>query len=417
MKKIKAGALQMVTFIVVVIALLLSSFLILIHIHKQFRIQTNHVVEMVKLTDRGVQHALSETIQIEDTTAIPLFDETYKSLIIKTSFWGIFKKVYTKAEIKQKSFSKVALVGQEKNPSNIALFLKDNNRPLVIVGQTKIEGQAYLPKRGVKSGNIAGHSYYGTKAIYGEDNEIKQFPRLNPSVVDHIKSLLESPIPDQFDVELLNLNKRKIVNSFKNNPLLASSNSAILLSEIELIGHIIIQSDTKITVDESVNLVDVILIAPEIEIRENVKGTFQAFATNNLKVSRNVVLDYPSALVLYRDYDKQDANEEHVLEIRSKTRIKGSVLYLGNTTANNYDVQLKIDNNVEIEGEVYSEQNLELRGRVYGTVYTNNFIVKEGGTTYQNHLYNGKINTNKLTKYYVGLALEEQSKDVMKWLY
>lgn len=417
MKKIKAGALQMVTFIVVVIALLLSSFLIIIHIHKQFRIQTDHVVEMVKMTDRGVQHALNETKQIKDTTAIPLFDEDYKSLVIKSSFWGIFEKVYAKSEIKQKSFSKVALFGQERNPSNQALFLKDNNRPLVIVGQTKIEGQAYLPKRGVKSGNIAGHSYYGTKAIYGKANEIKQFPRLNPSVFDHIKSLLELPIPNQFEVEPLNLDERKTVNSFKDKPLLASSNSAILLSEIELIGHIIIQSDTKIIVDESANLVDVILMAPEIEIRENVKGTFQAFATNNLRVSRNVILDYPSALVLYRDYNKEDGNEEHVLEIGSKTRIKGSVLYLGNTTAENYDVQLKIENDVEIEGEVYCEQNLELRGTVYGTVYTNNFIVKEGGTTYQNHLYNGKINANKMTKHYVGLVLEEQSKAIMKWLY
>ena len=37
--KVKAGALQLTMFIVVVIALLLTAFIILIHTHKRFRLQ------------------------------------------------------------------------------------------------------------------------------------------------------------------------------------------------------------------------------------------------------------------------------------------------------------------------------------------------------------------------------------------
>lgn len=160
-----------------------------------------------------------------------------------------------------------------------------------------------------------------------------------------------------------------------------------------------------------------ILIAPVIEIKRNVKGTFQAFATRHMVVAENVKLDYPSALVLLSDYKKEDSEEPHYLEIKPKSQITGSVVCLGSTSTDNYDIQIKIEDNVIIEGEIYCQQNLELRGTVLGSVYTNNFIVKENGTTYQNHLYNGKINAKTLTDKYVGLAFDDSSKNIMKWLY
>ncbi|OUS03128.1 hypothetical protein A9Q86_01540 [Flavobacteriales bacterium 33_180_T64] len=418
MKRLKAGALQLVTFIIVVIALLLSSFLILTHVHKQFRLQTSHVIESVRLVDQGVFYTLSQSNKIADTLTIPVFDEDYKSLKSKTSFWGVFEQVYAEVQIKNKTLKKTALVGSQQTNPKTALFLKDNNRPLVIVGHTEINGLAYLPKRGIKSGNISGHSYYGTQHVNGIIKESQKFPMLDVSLQKHINALVELPIGNQKEVDYLDINaNRKTVNSFSTKLKLVYSDKTIVLSEIELSGHVIIQSDIKIIVEETSKLVDVILIAPSIEIKKNVEGTFQAFATNKISVSENVKLDYPSALVLYGDYKKNDLYQEHILEINANTQIKGSVLCIGNTTPDNYDSQLKIDANVVIEGEVYCEQNLELKGTVYGSVYTNNFIVKEGGTTYQNHLYNGKVNSKELTKHYVGLVLDNRPKQIMKWLY
>ena len=100
MKKLKAGSLQLVTFIVVVIALLLASFIILIHVHKQFRIKTNHLIETVRLADQGTHYVLNKETIDNDTVSIPLNDEPYKSLSIHKSFWGTFEKVLSKAKIK-----------------------------------------------------------------------------------------------------------------------------------------------------------------------------------------------------------------------------------------------------------------------------------------------------------------------------
>jgi hypothetical protein len=68
---------------------------------------------------------------------------------------------------------------------------------------------------------------------------------------------------------------------------------------------------------------------------------------------------------------------------------------------------------------VYCTKNLELNGRVRGNVTTDGFIALENGSIYQNHLYNGIINSKDLAKSYAGLLLasREQNKKVIKWLY
>ena len=415
--KLKAGALQLVTFIVVVIALLLSAFLILMHVHKQFRLQTNHTIETIRLADQGIQYALSNTIEIQDTVGIDLFDEQYKSLQVKKGFWGVYEMLYSESRIKQQKFDKIALAGTQQQEPRTALFLKDNGKPLVLVGTSRITGLSYLPKRGIKSGNIDGHSYYGVNYVNGIMEQSHGFPDLNINLRQHIDALVNGTLRFPANMEFLDLGKtRHVSNSFKSPLLLAHSNKAIVLSEMELDGHIIVRSNTRIIVEDTALLKHILLIAPHIDIKKNVKGTFQAFATKSIAVSENVTLDYPSALVL-NNHDEV-ADKDCFVEVGARSNIKGSVLYLGNTKGHNYEVQIKIAQGAIVEGEVYCEQNLELRGNVLGSVYTNNCIVKEKGTTYQNHMYNGSIDSKKLTEQYVGALLEDDAyKGIVAWLY
>ncbi len=78
---------------------------------------------------------------------------------------------------------------------------------------------------------------------------------------------------------------------------------------------------------------------------------------------------------------------------------------LGQTDESNYNPQIRINPGAIIKGMVYCEQNLELRGTVYGTVFTNNFVIEEAGSNYQNHLYNAKINAHELEDQFVGLPI------------
>jgi hypothetical protein len=287
--KLKAGALQLTIFIVVVIALLLASFILLVYTHKQFQVQSDFIIEATKNADRGIDYTLLHTISTGDTTIIDLKDEDFKTLYVHRDFWGVFEKVTSVSQIKNNRFKKVALVGSQRDKNNrTALYLQDNNKPLVLVGNTKIEGIAFLPKQGVKTGFISGEGYYGSKLIYGQTKTASQLPEVFSETIDYMQSI-ENKILRTTQNQYLDINRQnKFSNSFFDPIQIVFSNEEIDLREVELTGHILIQSKTKIAVYPSSTLKDVVLIAPEIEIINDVKGNFQAIASKEILVGTNV---------------------------------------------------------------------------------------------------------------------------------
>ncbi len=421
-KKLKAGALQLTIFIVVVIGLLLSAFIILMHTHKRFNIQSGFVIETVKNTDKGINYILQNEIQKYDTISINLKDEGYKTLKVHRDYWGLFEKVTVISKIKSYEVKKVALVGVKQEIENrTALYLKENNRPLVLVGNTKIQGVVYLPKRGVKTGNISGESYNGDRLIYGQKGLSTNFPKLLSETLETVKEINDVVVQNSNQFLDISSTNKIHKNSFLKPLKIIFSTIDINLSNIALTGHIIVQSKTKISIEASSHLKDVILIAPKIEIKNDVKGTFQAFATETITVGTNCKLNYPSVLVLneqkstIKNNSSQDL--EHIIQINEGSILKGAVVFLGLPNANNYMPQIIINPNVIIKGEVYCNQNLELKGTVFGSVFTNSFVANVSGSIYQNHLYNAKILIDDLESEYVGLPLKNSKKGVLKWLY
>ncbi|WP_111684214.1 hypothetical protein [Winogradskyella tangerina] len=415
--KLRAGALQLVTFVVVVIALLLSSFILLMHLHKQFRIKTNHTIEMVNLVNYGIDSFLYSEMTLNDTIAIDSPNKDFKSISIYGSYWGGFERIYVEAKRKTTKLSKVALVGQLKDTNTPALYLQDNNKPLVLVGQTRITGKSHLPYRGVKSGNIAGQSFSGGKYINGKSLLSNNLPHLSTEFLGYLEDISRSKYAGS-TMEYKHIRGQKILkNSFEDSIQVIYDTSEILLADITVLGHLIIQSETKITVDSTAELQDILLIAPIIEIGTEVSGSFQAIATEQIDVKKGVTLAYPSALILQKDYEKNKIGESSGIAIADGSVVSGQILILGETQVDNYDAQLKISANAIVEGTIYCQQNLELRGTVYGSVYTNNFIIKEAGSTYQNHLFNALIDVTVLHEKFVGLGFENSPKGIAKWLY
>jgi len=422
--KLRAGALQLTLFIIVVIALLLTAFILLINTHKRFQIQTDFIIETTRNADKGIDYALQNTIRLNDTTSINLEDEDYKTLKVYRDFWGVFEKLTTVSQIKNNRFQKIALIGAKQSIGNrTALYIQDNNKPLVLVGNTKIEGAAYLPKQGVKSGTISGQSYNGSQLIYGQTRlSSNNLPKVFSETIDQIKSI-ENKVSEISQNQFLDIeNRKKQNNSFSKPVQIIFSNNTIELRNIKLTGHLIIQSKSKIIVYSTSNLKDVVLIAPEIEIKSNVSGNFQAIASKKITVGNNVKLNYPSALILNEKQEilqetLSQTSEQNNIIINDNSIVEGSVVYIGQEKLNNYNIQIEIKEKAIIIGELYCTQNLELKGTVYGSVFTNNFIANQSGSVYQNHIYNGTIIVNELPKEYVGLPFNNSKKEILKWLY
>src|SRR5690606_6739370 len=119
-----------------------------------------------------------------------------------------------------------------------------------------------------KPGNIAGHSYYGTDLIYG----LKRTSNLLPKLVSEFYNTLTSPNLESNN-EFIDISRdRNVSNSFLKPVKTIFSNNDIYLSQIKLTGHIQVISKTRIIVEASSQLKDVVLIAPEIEIKNQVNG-------------------------------------------------------------------------------------------------------------------------------------------------
>lgn len=420
MRKLKAGALQLTLFICVVIALVLAAFVILIQTHRKFNLLADQTIEVVKNADKGIQYALSNTLSLNDSISIKLEADSEDLVKVHRSYWGLFEKVSAKSTLRTKAFNKIALVGgMQPKTDRTALYVQDNNKPLVLVGNTRIQGTTYLSERGVKPGNIAGQSYYGGQLIDGQIKRSTDFPKLSNEVLNELGSL--SNTNNIGAEQFLDISRnRQHQNSFNQTVQYVVSSPSITLSNISLVGHIAVLSNTKIVVDATAKLKDVLLIAPRIEIRDNVAGTFQAMASKEIIVGKNCQLQYPSAL-LVKEAKSTSTNmpvsKQIAITVGDNSEVHGALVYVGQERPNNTQTQVVIEDNALVKGQVYCNQNLELKGTVDGAVFTANFMANQFGSIYQNHIYNGTIEINNLPQEYVGLSFDSKKKGVMKWLY
>ena len=427
LKKLKAGALQYTIFVSVLILLLVSAFIALTYLQQKLRVKASFFEETVHQTTMGFDYVATHDIPYEEELELNFNDEVESKVTLNKKHWGIFDVVTSKSTLKNEFFQKISLTGGFTSKKE-ALYLKENNKPLVLVGNTEIRGNVALPKQGVKRGNIAGNSYYGSQLIYGNTRlSNTKLPVITNK--EFIKQLSKGNFLNEgvthFELEE-NLQK---VQSFDEPTLLYQSNGTINLQFIELTGNIIIWSTTKITVSKSAILKDVILIAPKIEVSDNVIGNFQAFATKEIQVGKYCNLEYPTALTVIEKQEssvtinQQSATTNTQLQtpnqitINSNSTVKGIVTFLSESIQRNYKPQILLEEDAVIVGEVYCERNFELKGTVKGMVYTDSFVATQFGSVYINRIFNGRIIATELPEQYCGLQFPETKTNIAKWLY
>ncbi len=420
--KITAGALQFVLFIGVVIALLLLSFVTLAHTNQLFGKKTELFVNTIKKADLGLEYILKNTIRTNDSVNISLSFEDEISTKATRNYWGVYEKYSVTAQSKKNSFTKVVLAGNHTTETRPALYLQDNQRPMIIVGKAEIKGNAYLPKQGIRPGNIAGNSFYGTALVRGRQlQSSERLPRLDTGFTAYVQSIFHNR--NNTDYEPISLEPgMNIQNSFKSTAKLLQG-EVLNLSELTLSGHIIVKASRRIVVDRSANLRDVVLIAPEIIIKDGVSGIFQAIASKRIDLGKRCELGYPSALVVI-DKTKVPEGRPTIqrpeLHIGAGSLLKGIVLYMTTEVERpTFHPQVKIEEKAVVWGEVYCQRNLEHKGKVFGNIATYGFIALENGSIYQNHLFNGTVDSEGLPAAYSGLPLVGKaiSKTSAKWLY
>jgi cytoskeletal protein CcmA (bactofilin family) len=412
--KLKSGALQYAIFVSVLIAIVVFAFMSLSFLQSKLRVRSNSFKNAISNANQAFELTKREEVPYGIYYPKTLNDLNRRTKIEKST-WGAFELLKVHSDFHNESFRKAALMGGLAKDKP-ALYLQDLNRPLVLVGNTRIEGNVHLPLKGVKRGSIKGKSYYGEELIYGPIyTSGGSLPSLNNrySVLNQIDSLLEIE-------EIVTLESQvssDLVNSFFDKTIILGSHATIDSQESKFIGNLILHSDTSIFVSNKSVIEDVILSAPVIIVEEGFEGSFQALAKDRIEIGRNCKLNYPSSLVLIDKEIQPTENTSKQIVIQENCDIRGVVAYFSETGKESNSSQIFVGEDSTIVGEVYCELNTELKGTIQGMISTKGFVHFQGSASYQNHIFNGRILGNLLPEQYCGLDIGNSAKGVAKWLY
>lgn len=399
---------------------MLTGLIMLQNTHNFFIQQSKATIENIQLANSGIIFLKQQKNLIIDTTAVEQLGNVSQKVQVHSSQWGIYEKAIVKTTFRKKIFYKCALLGTQIDEIyRPNLYLEDNFKPLVLVGNTILKGNVFLPAQGIKPGYIAGESFYGVDLIKGISHKSDtKLPELKARYKETIEQLTK--FQGYKDENYLGENEKvRFVNSFFKPTKIWNSSNEITLDNNNLSGNIIIKSEYKITVKKAAILKDVIFIAPIIEIEDGVSGNFQAICNKRIMVGKDCKLNYPTALIFIQEKDEvRDFQKLGIpIYIDKKSEIRGSIVYFKSTKESDFKTQIILQEETIVKGEVYCEGNLEIKGKVVGSVYTEQFIVNKAGTIFINHIYNGQIVNDNFSEMFCGLLFKDCQKDIAKWLY
>lgn len=403
---------QFAILVSVLVALLLSSFLLFTYTYSSFSLRTNQLLDNIDASNNGISYMTRAEVQIIDSLSLVL-DEV--PVLLKTSLWGAYQLVHSKGGAGSTAFEKVALLGAGHRAEAAGIYLENNQLPLVLAGNTYIEGDAYTPDDIIKPGSIAGHYYFGNQLIHGRRFKSEEkLPALNAEWRSYVQEMLHF-IPSAEDV-VVGLENTG-TSFFLNRQVIFQENKIFL--DQSLSGNIIVVSRQEIEVLAFAKLDQVLLIAPKVIFKSGFEGNAHVISEEAI-VEENVRLHYPSSItVLAREGEElkpEDVYKPKII-IGQKSIFEGNILFLDSSEDEGHKNDVLLAEDSFIEGNVYSEGYTELRGTVSGSIYTRYFVANQSGSLYINHIYNGRILKAKEKKEIAGLVLEDSDKKVAAWLY
>jgi len=418
---IRGGALLYSMFLVLVISIISSSFVLLNYYNSAYVVQILKQEQLYQDVHSGINYALSyyEELPKNTSTIVDLFEDEGHLVSLNKKSWGAFYLISATAKWRNKTASKTALVGTDFNTEDrIALYLSDQNKPLSLTGKTKITGICYLPKSGVKRAYIEGKSFVGNTLINGKKlNSNKNIPKINEELIGEILanySLSNSINDSVIDYDVV-FEQDSIVNTFKNKTLIVSSPFSIDLTNKTIIGNVIIKSDKNIYIRKGTIISEALFYAKGIVLDKNVKGDMQLFAKDSIIIGENCQLNYPSVLALIVE-GKSSFTQK--IEVGKSTSIKGAVFLYKEAYDRKHQAKISLAIGSNLYGYAYSSELLELKGEIIGGAVCKKLILKTPSSVYENHLMDATINSMLLSEHFVGVSLTTDSKQqsIIKWL-
>lgn len=423
---LKAGSVFYAIAIALIIGIVTSSLIAYAYYNT---LQTEYYLNWSKV-EKNAYSALNLVLEapeahpFNEIVELDLYGNGNDSVTINKKDWGAYEMVVIKAHSGKQFKALIGMIGNGmyKNEKN-GLYLADQDKPLSLCGETILQGISYLPKAGVKRAYVEGKSYTGEQLVYGVSKESKKdIPPFRKTLLEKIfssldngKTLFSNEHSDSLSQIITSYDS--IHNSFSNPPLFLQSPDLVDISNKSISGNVVIQSGRKIYVQKSAALKDIILLAPSIEFESGFQGSLQAFASDTLIIGEKVKLQYPSVAGVFR---KEKRGSNSVLLMHEEATLQGTLMGYEEKEENGKGLRIQVDKDCKITGWIYCNGALDLKGKVYGSVFCKKFILITPSSVYENHLLNVEINPLKLSPRFTGINITDEAttgkRQVLKWL-
>jgi hypothetical protein len=313
--------------------------------------------------------------------------------------WGSYTKLTVKAFFKKDTIQKSAFVGPRIGKDKPALVVCDWDKPLKVSGLTHINGNMKLPATGYKTVNILGNNQLNKPILTGN---ITKSSQLLPEI--------SMPIPKDMDAAgtrtgLSKIKKGNLVyNDFGKTPLIIELEKDEQLNNLSFKGNIVIKSVDTLYIDSSTKIEDIIVQAPKIVIRNGFEGRAQFFAANEIFVEEEVLLAYPSSLVV----TSGNSLSEKKITLLKDSKVYGGIVIQANTFDEKENNKITLHKNTFIMGTLYCNGKLQLEGTVIGTVHAHKLQLETKSGMYEDVLLNSTIDALNIPQGFIDLPLFKQ---------
>lgn len=378
---IKAASILYALLTTVIIAVFCYGLLLVFNLNNKLEVQFDNNSKLININRSALTIAMQELIGSQE-----LEDDYYSKYTnrhtISSNFkdWGVFSICIISTSFNGDSINTAYLLAKKQNKKLPALYLRDNSEELKIAGNTTIEGDIYISERGVKKVNFQGNNTISNPKHTGR---VYKSEKLLPQVEE-----LRLAYPEDFEFFYAEeLEEHTIINTFQSKTKIIEFSS--VLEDVTLKGNIIIKSEDTLFVKRSAVLQDVIIDAPKIIFESGFVGNIQAYATSGIVLEENVILEYPSVLIV-----SSKLNNEKNLICKKGSIVKGCLILNGNGLLTEGNNKMVINENTTVYGSVYCDGVLSLYGTVKGHVVTSALLHKTKTAEYTSLILDGNILSN-----------------------
>jgi hypothetical protein len=415
-RRLPAGALLLVLSVSIIVAAILLS-LILLATNRRILGQQDSLREQVR---GNLFSGLAYAQAHPDLPAfrihhLDLFGDEADSAQVMRRPWGLFDIMLVTTGKGTFRDTTIALLGSTFSLVNqTALYLSDENMPLTVNDDARVQGGAWLPGKGdVRPGSLplTGARRAG-QAVTGRIRASQPIlPLARDSAFTRLRAYAELQLADLLPPGSKSISSQPaIAYSFKGQPLVWYHDGPFTLRG-SLAGQVVVVSSQRLVIEAGCKLDNALVLAPTIIIKTGFQGRAQFIARDTVFVGDSCRFAYPSAICAYGN--KQTA----LVSIGAGTQLRGVVLVAAAEPG--LACVVRLTPTTTVEGQVFSAGAVENCGLVRGTVMCRRLLYHGVGSYFENYLVNATLDRTALPPAFLSTRLLNPGghSNVVVWLH